>query len=176
MPSVSSALRSASSEDVASAKVLGIGFPYISTLRADLYRPGLLDFVEITPELLCRARRDGEIPSMDLVPDKLDRARAICGELPIVVHGVELSIGPPFIGTPAISICWNGSRQFGRSTGTVSILLIRRFPETIRSRSVSVSRCHCPEPRRSCISWVPGPLQSAAVTVCPFCSKTLRIS
>lgn len=30
---------------------------------------------------------------MDLVPDKLDRARAICGELPIVVHGVELSIG-----------------------------------------------------------------------------------
>jgi hypothetical protein len=93
MPSVSSALRSASSEDVASAKVLGIGFSYISTLPADLYRPGLLDFVEITPEMLCRTRRDGEVLSMELVPDKLERARAVCGEFPIVVHGVELSIG-----------------------------------------------------------------------------------
>jgi uncharacterized protein len=93
MPSVSSALRSPSSEDVGSAKLLGIGFPYISTLPADLYRPGLLDFVEITPETLCRARRDGEVLSMDLVPDKLERARAVCGEFPIVVHGVELSIG-----------------------------------------------------------------------------------
>jgi hypothetical protein len=93
MPAVSSAPRSASSEPAASANVLGIGFSYITTLPADLYRPGLLDFVEITPELLCRARRDGEVLSMDLVPDKLERARATCGELPIVVHGVELSIG-----------------------------------------------------------------------------------
>jgi uncharacterized protein len=93
MPSVSSALRSASSEDMASAKILGIGFSYISTVPADLYRPGLVDFVEITPEMLCRTRRDGEVLSMELVPDKLERARAVCGELPIVVHGVELSIG-----------------------------------------------------------------------------------
>lgn len=93
MPAVSSAPRSASSEPAASVNVLGIGFSYITTLPADLYRPGLLDFVEITPELLCRARRDGEVLSMDLVPDKLERARATCGELPIVVHGVELSIG-----------------------------------------------------------------------------------
>jgi uncharacterized protein (UPF0276 family) len=93
MPAVSSAPRSASSEPAASANALGIGFSYITTLPADLYRPGLLDFVEITPELLCRARRDGVVLSMDLVPDKLERARAICGELPIVVHGVELSIG-----------------------------------------------------------------------------------
>ena len=93
MPSVSSALGRASSEDVASGKVLGIGFSYISTLPADFYRPGLVDFVEITPEVLCRTRRDGASPSMDLVPDKLERARTVCGELPIVVHGVELSIG-----------------------------------------------------------------------------------
>jgi hypothetical protein len=58
-----------------------------------LYRPALLDFVEITPEKLCRARRDGGVLSMDLVPEKLDQARAVCGEFPIVVHGVELSIG-----------------------------------------------------------------------------------
>jgi uncharacterized protein (UPF0276 family) len=93
MPFVSSVPRSASPEDTASAKVLGIGFSFIATLPADLYRSGLLDFVEITPELLCRGRRDGEVLSMDLVPDKLERARAICSELPIVVHGVELSIG-----------------------------------------------------------------------------------
>jgi hypothetical protein len=93
MPSVPAAPRPAASEHAASAKVLGVGFSYITTLPADLYRPGLLDFVEITPEMLCRARRDGEALSMDLVPDKLKRARAICGELPIVVHGVELSIG-----------------------------------------------------------------------------------
>ena len=30
---------------------------------------------------------------MDLVAEKLKQARAVCGELPIVVHGVELSIG-----------------------------------------------------------------------------------
>jgi uncharacterized protein len=92
MRSVSSALRPAT-EHVACAKVLGIGFPYISTLPTDLYQPGLVDFVEITPETLCRTRRDGAALSMDIVPDKLARARAVCGELPIVVHGVELSIG-----------------------------------------------------------------------------------
>jgi len=92
MRSVSSALRPAS-EHVAFANVLGIGFSYISTLPADLYRPELIDFVEITPEMLCRTRRDGAVLSMDLVPDKLGRAREICGELPIAIHGVELSIG-----------------------------------------------------------------------------------
>src|SRR5215469_8316055 len=92
MHSVSSALLPAF-EDMSSTKVLGIGFSYISTLPAELYRPGLVDFVEITPEILCRTRRDGAVLSMDLVPDKLERARAVCGELPVVVHGVELSIG-----------------------------------------------------------------------------------
>jgi uncharacterized protein len=74
-------------------KALGLGFSYIPVLAADLYRRGLLDFVEITPEKLCLARRDGAVLSMDFVPEKLARARMVCGELPIVVHGVELSIG-----------------------------------------------------------------------------------
>jgi uncharacterized protein (UPF0276 family) len=30
---------------------------------------------------------------MDLVPERVEQARAVCAELPIVVHGVELSIG-----------------------------------------------------------------------------------
>jgi uncharacterized protein (UPF0276 family) len=93
MPSVPSASRSASPEGTDPLKVLGVGFPYIPELPADLYRPELLDFVEMTPEILCRARRNGKVHSMDFVPDRVERARAVCGELPIVVHGVELSIG-----------------------------------------------------------------------------------
>jgi uncharacterized protein len=93
MPSVPPASGSASSEGAGSAKPLGVGFPYIPELPADLYRPGLLDFVEITPEILCRTRRYGGACAMHLLPDRLEQARAVCGALPIVVHGVELSIG-----------------------------------------------------------------------------------
>jgi uncharacterized protein (UPF0276 family) len=76
-----------------SPKALGIGFPYIESLPAELYGPGLLDFVEVIPEPLCRTRRDGKASTMHLVPDRLERAHAVCSTLPIVVHGVELSIG-----------------------------------------------------------------------------------
>jgi hypothetical protein len=53
-------------------RVLGIGFSFVPVLPADIYRPGLLDFVEITPEKLCRARRDGGFLTMDLVAEKLE--------------------------------------------------------------------------------------------------------
>jgi uncharacterized protein len=71
---------------------LGVGFSYVPALPAEFYRPDLLDFVEITPEKLCRARWDTGL-SLDLVPDKLRQAQTACGDLPIVVHGIELSIG-----------------------------------------------------------------------------------
>jgi uncharacterized protein (UPF0276 family) len=58
-----------------------------------LYQAKILDFVEIVPETLCRERRNRSTSSIALVPAQIERARAICGELPIVVHGVELSIG-----------------------------------------------------------------------------------
>ena len=69
---------------------LGIGLPYIDSLPARIYRPGLIDFVEVTPETLCRERRSGRL---QLLPDKLKAAQDACANLPIVVHGVELSIG-----------------------------------------------------------------------------------
>lgn len=72
---------------------LGIGLPYFASMPADFYRPGLLDFVEITPETLCRQRRNGEAVAIDLVPDQVERAQQTCASLPMVVHGVELSIG-----------------------------------------------------------------------------------
>jgi uncharacterized protein (UPF0276 family) len=72
---------------------LGIGLPYIASLPAELYDLALLDFVEITPETLCWERRNGRATTIELDPDELERARQTCGALPIVVHGVELSIG-----------------------------------------------------------------------------------
>ena len=72
---------------------LGVGLPYFSTLPAELYRCGLIDFVEMTPETICRQRVAGEAVALDLVPDQMERARHTCAGLPLVVHGVELSIG-----------------------------------------------------------------------------------
>ena len=72
---------------------LGIGFGCLPMLPDALYSSGLLDFVEVTPEIFHReAIVRGRI---ELVPDRLqfDAARRRCGSLPIVVHGVELSIG-----------------------------------------------------------------------------------
>lgn len=93
MPAVPAASGSAAVAGTASSKPLGIGFPYISVLPPELYRSGLLDFVELTPDTLCRARRDGAATRLDLAPERLERARKVCGALPVVVHGVELSIG-----------------------------------------------------------------------------------
>src|SRR5262249_34326672 len=72
---------------------LGVGAPYFGSLPPEFYENDRLDFVEITPETLCRERRDGRTVAIDLVTDQVDRAQRPCGSLPIVVHGVELSIG-----------------------------------------------------------------------------------
>lgn len=72
---------------------LGIGFPYFAALPADLYRCDLLAFVEITPETICRQRGTGKLAELEMVPDLLATAQQTCAGLPIVVHGVELSIG-----------------------------------------------------------------------------------
>jgi uncharacterized protein (UPF0276 family) len=72
---------------------LGVGFPYMSIVSPELYQSGLVDFVEIAPETLCRERRKGNVASLDLVPLQFEQAQATCAALPIVVHGVELSIG-----------------------------------------------------------------------------------
>ena len=53
----------------------------------------MVDFVEVTPETVCRQRAVGTVVTIEIVPVQMDRARQTCGALPIVVHGVELSIG-----------------------------------------------------------------------------------
>lgn len=71
----------------------GVGLTYIATLPEYLYSSSLLDFVEITPETLCRYVESGENLSLKIVPELIDQARSTCGALPIAIHGVELSIG-----------------------------------------------------------------------------------
>jgi uncharacterized protein len=83
------------------SRPLGIGFPYIAELPAELYRPDLIDFVEVTPETLCQQRAVEGKPIIEIVPEQMDRARQACGSLPIVVHGVELSIGSAHGWNPA---------------------------------------------------------------------------
>jgi uncharacterized protein (UPF0276 family) len=71
-------------------RALGIGLPYFEGLPPAIYRDGTVDFVEITPEVLCRERRGG---MLELLPERVARAQETCGALPMVAHGVELSIG-----------------------------------------------------------------------------------
>src|SRR5699024_9331738 len=53
----------------------------------------LVAFVEITPETICRQRGTGKSSELNIVPELLATARDTCDGLPLVVHGVELSIG-----------------------------------------------------------------------------------
>ena len=72
---------------------LGIGLPYFASLPAELYQSRVMDFVEITPETICRQRPTETAIELDIVPQQMERARSTCAGLPMVVHGVELSIG-----------------------------------------------------------------------------------
>lgn len=68
---------------------LGVGLSYTLGHDLGLLTRDHLDFVEITPDILCRVA-GGELR---LAPGLLDVAQRACGDLPIAVHGVELSIG-----------------------------------------------------------------------------------
>jgi hypothetical protein len=49
--------------------------------------------VEIAPEVLCQAQRLDGVLRIDPDPGLVHKARDACRDLPMVVHGVELSIG-----------------------------------------------------------------------------------
>jgi len=51
---------------------LGIGFPYYAALPADLYRPDLVAFVEVTPETICRQRGTGKTTEIKIRPGLLE--------------------------------------------------------------------------------------------------------
>jgi uncharacterized protein (UPF0276 family) len=72
---------------------LGIGFACVPSLPEALYTSGLIDFVEVTPEIFHRETIVGD--HVELLPNGrlYDAARRRCGALPVAMHGVELSIG-----------------------------------------------------------------------------------
>jgi uncharacterized protein (UPF0276 family) len=72
---------------------LGVGFPYLPVMTPQLYRCGAVDFVELAPETLCQSRVADGHRRFDIDGDLLDRARESTAGLPMVIHGVELSIG-----------------------------------------------------------------------------------
>jgi uncharacterized protein len=71
----------------------GVGFGCHLALPDALYTQDLLDFVEITPEVF--HREENVRGRIQLVPqhELLDAARRRCGNLPVTMHCVSLSIG-----------------------------------------------------------------------------------
>src|SRR5580692_3813427 len=71
----------------------GVGFGCNLALPDALYTSDLLDFIEITPEVF--HREENSQGRVQLVPDRkpFDAARRRCGNLPVAMHGVSLSIG-----------------------------------------------------------------------------------
>jgi uncharacterized protein (UPF0276 family) len=73
--------------------VLGVGLPYMDRLPLALYDAQYLDYIEVTPEALCRQVRTGDGHEIVLSDHLMAPLKDICAHLPMVVHGVELSIG-----------------------------------------------------------------------------------
>jgi uncharacterized protein (UPF0276 family) len=73
---------------------LGVGFTYQPGLRAALpVCQDLIDFFELSPDLLCREGRPGNGSGLHYHPQLLAEALEGCAEKPLVVHGLGLSIG-----------------------------------------------------------------------------------
>ena len=75
---------------------LGIGINYHPSIRGFL-RPelALVDFVELSPDLLCSKSMHADGPVLTVLPKPLDDALLACRPFPLVVHGLGLSIGTP---------------------------------------------------------------------------------
>lgn len=74
--------------------VLGVGINYLPNAPEVMSAgQGLLDFFELSPDILCI--EEGQGPSRRLVPQaaQVERTRRETAQLPLVVHGLGLSIG-----------------------------------------------------------------------------------
>ena len=79
---------------ISSLPKLGIGLNYQPGVRTALGALGdLIDFFEISPDLLCRERMQGAERVLDYHPALLDEALQSTADRPLVVHGLGLSIG-----------------------------------------------------------------------------------
>jgi uncharacterized protein (UPF0276 family) len=73
---------------------LGVGFS-LAPSRPDLLTElrDLVEFVEIGPDTLCRELSGGAPLAMGFVPELLEEFLEATSQTPVVVHGVELSMG-----------------------------------------------------------------------------------
>ena len=73
---------------------LGIGWSYLPTATNVNQRVlDLVDFVEVSPDTLCREVHTESGPRLRLQPVLLDAALRTLKDRPVTVHGLELSIG-----------------------------------------------------------------------------------
>ncbi len=92
---------------------LGVGFGCHLALPAALYTVDLLDFVEITPEIFHREEIRGGVARLVPDPSPYDEAERRCEGLPVVMHGVSLSIGSAHgMYEPALSMMDRLSRDW----------------------------------------------------------------
>ena len=81
---------------VAPPRPLGVGCSYLPSLpHVTASVLDLVDFVEVSPDLLCREVEQTAGPGVGLafVPRLLDGALSVLDGVPVAVHGLELSIG-----------------------------------------------------------------------------------
>jgi uncharacterized protein len=73
---------------------LGVGFSYLPAITQELTAvPGLIDFIELSPDILCREVDAGMERRLALEPGLFAEALPILRTRPLVVHGLGLSIG-----------------------------------------------------------------------------------
>ena len=73
---------------------LGVGFTWQSNLQTALGRGfALLDFVEISPDVLCRETITNGERRLEYQAELLQEALDSTADLPVIIHGLGLSIG-----------------------------------------------------------------------------------
>ena len=73
---------------------LGVGFTYQRGLRPAIEAGrDMIDFFEISPDLLCHEKVHADNRTLEYHPALLDEAMRCCADRPIVIHGLGLSIG-----------------------------------------------------------------------------------
>lgn len=73
---------------------LGVGLTYLANAPAVVEAGrGLVDFLELSPDVLCHEHGRGRERRLVLRPELLQRALRDIGELPLVIHGLGLSLG-----------------------------------------------------------------------------------
>ena len=81
---------------------LGVGFTYQRGLPQAIRR--LVDFYEVSPDVLCRERVTGGERVLSYHEDLLDEALEAIADRPVIVHGLGLSIALSKINTEGTKV------------------------------------------------------------------------